>query len=104
GVDHAQVAVHRLGGVQGVGARAGRVEGAGDLLADVGRFAGAGDGHAPGATVDQADHFQERVVQPAGDFFEGLRLGADDLAGVLKALAFGEGGGAVVELKVHRRI
>ena len=43
GVDHAQVAVHGPGGVEQVGAGAGRVERADDLLADVGRLADAGD-------------------------------------------------------------
>ena len=63
GVDHAQVAVDRLGGVEDVGAGAGRVERAGDLLADVGRLAGAGDGDAAGAAVEEIDGLEEGIVQ-----------------------------------------
>src|SRR5207249_4326858 len=52
GVDHAEIAVQRLGGVEDVGARAGRIERAGEFLTDVGGFAGAGDGDTAGAAAN----------------------------------------------------
>ena len=99
GVDHAQVTVDGPGGVEHVGARAGRVEGARDLLADVGRLAGAGDGDAAGAAVAQVHGLQERVVEPPGDLLEGGGLAADDLAGVGEPVGVGPPGLAVEYLQ-----
>src|SRR5262249_61494107 len=63
GVDHAEVAVQRLGGVENIGPRAGRVERAGDLLADVSGLAGAGEADATETAVDEIDGLQERLVE-----------------------------------------
>ncbi len=83
-VDHAKVAVDGTRGIEHVGARAGRIERAGDLLPDVSRLAGAGNGDASGTLKDQVDGLKERVAQPAGDFFQGAGLGADELPGVVE--------------------
>ena len=73
GMDHAEIAVHGPGGVEDVGARAGRIEGAGDLLADVGRFAGAGDADAAGQPLQQIDGLQRRNRPAARRPLQGRR-------------------------------
>ena len=65
GVDHAEVAVDGSGGVEDVGAGAGGVERADELLADVGGLADAGDGDAA-ATVGTADRRPRRTRRRAG--------------------------------------
>jgi hypothetical protein len=81
-VQHAKVAMRGPRHVQDVGARAGGVERAGDLLSDVRRLAGAGDADAAWATADQLDGLQERPIEPLGDLEQGGRLFAHDLAGI----------------------
>src|SRR5690349_17150246 len=87
-MQHAQVAVQGFRHVEDVRARAGRVEGAGELEADVGALAGAADGQAAAAGAgergEQLDGAQERRVEASGDLDEGGGLGADDLAGVVE--------------------
>src|SRR5205085_3691714 len=61
-VDHAQVAVHCLGGVEQVGAGAGGIQGADDLGRDVGRLADAGDADATAAGGEQVHGPDEAVV------------------------------------------
>ena len=97
--------MQRLGGVEDVGAGAGRVEGAGNLEADVGGLAGPGDGDAAEAVVggaaDQFDGLLESGVEALGDEFEGGRFGAKDLAGVAQAVVAGRRGRGLVDLQRH---
>ena len=48
---HAQIAMHRTGGIEHIGPGAGAVKRAGNFLADVGRFTHASDGNAASAEV-----------------------------------------------------
>ncbi len=98
GMDHAQVAVDGPGGVEDVGAGAGRVERAGDLLADVGRLAGAGDADAPGAAAEELDGLQERLVEPLGHLEQGSRFFAHDLTRIGERV---EKLGGIVDLQRH---
>ena len=104
GMDHAKVAVNGAGGVEDIGAGAGGVEGAGQLLADVRRLAGAGDGHAATATAQQLDGLEEGRAESFGDQFERGRLGAEHLPRIDQRIVLGEskrGGRRLVDLKGH---
>ncbi len=107
-MDHAEVAVNGLGGVEEVGAGAGRVESAGDFETHVGGFAGAGDGDASGPFAGDAeqeiDGPEEGVVEAARDELKARRFGAEDAAGVVEPSVppgrrFGQ-----VDLQGHRRL
>ena len=82
GMDHAQIAVDGAGGVQDVGTGARRVERAGDLLADVGRFAGAGDRDPAGAVPQQLHRLKERAVETIRHLVKGRRFRTDHLLGI----------------------
>jgi hypothetical protein len=59
GVDHAEVAVDRAGGVEAVGAGAGRIESAGDLRPHVGRLADADDRNTAATVKELIDDGEE---------------------------------------------
>ena len=63
--DHAEVAVARLGGVHEERGRAGAREGGGDLARDVPGLADAAHDHAAAAGKDQAQRFEEPLVERA---------------------------------------
>src|SRR5262245_56864908 len=81
--------MHRAGGVEAVGAGAGRVERAGELLADVRRLAGAGDANASGAAMKQLDSSEKGMVEPIGDGEKRSRLAAHVLARVRESIVDG---------------
>ena len=69
-VDHAEVAVDGAGRVERVGAGAGGVERADELLADVRGLADAGDRDAAAAAEEHVGDALESVVEPPGDGLE----------------------------------
>ena len=66
-VDHAEVAVARLAGMDVVGGRAGRGEGGGDLAADMARLAHAGDDDPALRGCDELDGGDEALAEPVLD-------------------------------------
>src|SRR5438445_391536 len=76
--------MHGPRGVQHVRSAPGGIQGAGNLLADVGRLSGAGDADPPGTRIKQLNRPQERFVEPPGRLFESRGFRADHLAGVLE--------------------
>src|SRR5262245_16021696 len=103
-MDHAEIAVHGAGAVKHVGARAGRVQRTGDLLADVRRFARAGDADSPRTVEEEIDNFEEGTIEAVGDPFESGGLGANDLARVRQAVGVVPQLVRSVQVKAHGRI
>src|SRR5262249_35498823 len=72
GVHHAQVAVHRAGRVERVGAGTRRTECPGQLFADIRRLTGPGDAQAarasPGKGLQQPCRSQKRFIEQRGPF------------------------------------
>ena len=82
---HAQVAVDGLGGVQKEGRGAGAGERGGHLPGDDAALAHARGDDAPLAVLERVQRAQEALVQLGLQAADGLRLGAQDLAGDVKA-------------------
>ncbi len=79
--DHAQVAMHRLGGMDEVGGGAGAGHGRRDLARDVARLADAGNDDPAGAGQDQRDRALEGAVDALGQCSYGRCFNAQDSAG-----------------------
>ena len=63
--DHAQIAVARLGRMNEIGRPAGGGQSGGDLAPDMGRFAHAGDDHAPARGLDRGASARKRAAKRA---------------------------------------
>jgi hypothetical protein len=65
GLDHAKIAMARLGRMHEIGGRAGRGESGGDLAPDMAGFAHAGDDDSPFRGADQGDGTLQRRAELA---------------------------------------
>ena len=84
-VDHAEVAVDGAGGVEGVGAGAGGVERADELLADVRGLADAGDRDAAAAVEEHVGDAVEPVAETRRDRLERRGLDSRECGGRTRA-------------------
>src|SRR5205085_141516 len=83
-VDHAEIAVNGAGCIHHVRAGAGGAERAGQLLADVGRFARASDCQPARTGANQLHRVKKSRIKAAGDKVQGGRLRFEDRARVAK--------------------
>ncbi len=79
-MDHPEIAVDGAGGVECVGASAGGVERADELLADVRGLADTRDGDSPAAAEHRVGHAVEAIAEPSSNRRHRRGLGFEDAA------------------------
>ena len=78
GLEDAEVAVHRVGGMQEDGGGAGAAEGGGDLLPDERGLADAGDDDLATGLGEDADGILEGRAEARGEVGQGGGLGGEE--------------------------
>ena len=89
GLQDAEIAMHRVGGVQEDGRRARAAERRGDLLADEAGFADAAEHDLTGMRGDEIDRLRERAVETRGEFGERGGFGLKESAGGMEGSGHG---------------
>src|SRR5262249_8350900 len=99
GVHHAEIAVHGPRGIENVGPRARRVEGAGDLLANVCGLAGARDGDSATTGGEEPNGFHKGGAEPVRNLLQGGGFRADNLPAVFQTIKVWSFGGRIGDLE-----